>query len=269
MRYVPRHAHYELSEVIARYFIFIRLVEEVFACNLWGDEAFRVLHTDVFYCTNGERYNSSDQLSTVLKKYLGEHLGAPLGVLQYRHLATALGRHLLAVEIDADDDVTTTGMDAAAGRTTAVSEMVYALTNDMIGTLNDRHMAMSRASAHLWQSGLFKLKMRGSVATAGQIESEVVDLNSDGSLNVPATQSVDQASLLRSMESLFTKFEKSLLQKLAPGTTPPPPKEDPQTLVPTDPFIASTSAPAFQGVSNVDYGYGGLVCIDFQLMASF
>ena len=241
-------------------------MEEVFARNLWGDEAFKALHTDVFYRNNGKRYDSSEQLSTVLKKFLGEHLGAPLGVSQYRHLAAALGRHLLAVEIDADEDMITTGMDAAAGRTTAVSEMVYALTNDMIGTLNDRHMAMSRASARLWQSGLFKLKMRGSVATAGQIESEVVNLNSDGSLNVPETQSVDQASLLRSMESLFAKFEKSLLQKLTQGTAPPPPTEDREQLIRTehDPFIASTSPQETFGVH-----HGGLVCVELWVLASF
>jgi hypothetical protein len=153
----------------------------------------------------------SGQLPSVLQKFLGKHLKALLGVVQYCHLAAALGRHLLAIEIDADKDSMTMGMDAAAGRTTSVSESVYALSNNLITTLNDRHMAMSHASARPWQSGLFKLQMKGAIATAGQIEAPTVDLNTDGSLNASATSSVDQTTLLHSIKSLFSKLEALLL----------------------------------------------------------
>ena len=210
-----------------------------------------MLHTDVFYRPQARRYNLSTQLASVLQKFLGKHLKAPLGVIQYRHLAAALGRHLLAVEIDADEDAMTTGMDATAGRTTSVSESVYALSNDMIGTLNDRNMAMSRASARLWQSGLFKLPLKGAIATAGQIEAPTVDLNVDGSLNATATSSIDQTTLLHSIETLFSKLEASLLEKLAsrvapqqPGPVAPPsfsPSPSPSPLPPPSTSFAPSS----------------------------
>jgi hypothetical protein len=154
----------------------------------------------------------------------------------YCYLAAALGWHLLAIEIDADKDCMVMGMDAAAGCMTSVSESVYTLSNNLNGTVNDHHMAMSCASTHLWQSGLFKLQMKGAIATAGQIEALTVNLNTDGSLNASATP-VDQTTLLHSIESLFSTLEASLLQTLALGVAP----QQPGTLAPVTLSIATSS----------------------------
>jgi hypothetical protein len=70
----------------------------------------------------------------VLQKFLGKHLKALLGAVQYHCLAAALGWHLLAIEIGADKESMMTGMDAVVGCTTSVSESVYALSNNLIAT---------------------------------------------------------------------------------------------------------------------------------------
>ena len=192
--------------------------EEVFARELWGDEAYRVLHTCVFYRPSGHEYNKSTQFSDIFKQYMTCHLKAGLNAAEYRHLAAAFGRHLLAVEIEADEDLVTTGMDAAAGRSTQVSEMVYGLQNEQLGALNDRTLAVHRATDRLWQSKLLKLSVPGAVASADQIESTRVPLNPDGSLNVSAPSlPADSSQLLGAIQGMFEQFEQSLLQKIVPA----------------------------------------------------
>ena len=192
--------------------------EEVFARELWGDDAYRVLHTCVFYRPGGLEYNKSTQFSDIFKRYMTRHLKAGLNAAEYRHLAAAFGRHLLAVEIEADEDLVTTGMDAAAGRSTQVSEMVYGLQNEQLGVLNDRTLAVHRATDRLWQSKLLKLSVPGAVASADQIESARVPLNPDGSLNVSAPSlPADSSQLLGAIQGMFEQFEQSLLQKIVPA----------------------------------------------------
>jgi hypothetical protein len=193
------------------------MTEETFARELWGDEAYRNLHTSVFYRPSGRCYALSQQLSSVLQSFLGKHLKAPLDVSKYRHLAAAFGRHLLAIEIDASEDTMTTEMDAAAGRSTALSEMVYALDASQLGNLNDRSLAVHRATDRLWQSKLLKLPVKGAVATSEQIDSARTPLNVDGSLQSATASSSHDSSILASFRTILGEFEESLLRKLVPA----------------------------------------------------
>lgn len=194
------------------------MTEETFARELWGDDAYRVLHTCVFYRPSGTEYNKSTQFSDMFKRYTARYLKAGLTAADYRHLAAAFGRHLLAIEIEADEDLVTTGMDAAAGRSTQVSERVYGIQNEELGTLNDRTLAVHRAIDRLWQSKLLKLSVPGAVASADQIESAAVPLNQDGSLNVAAPSlPADSSQLLGVIQGMFQQFEQSLLQKIVPA----------------------------------------------------
>jgi hypothetical protein len=84
--------------------------------------------------------------------------------------------------------------------------------------------------------------MRGAIATAGQIEAPTVNLNTDGSLNVSATSSVDQMTLLPSIKSLFSKLEVLLLQNLALGVAPQQPRTfTPPSLSPSPPLPQAKS----------------------------
>ena len=159
LRYVPRHGPSALSELLLSYLIFVRRAEEVFAGALWGSEARNVLRTRLFYGHHGKQYTDADQLSKILSKHFQQHLGIEkFGVQLYRHLAAALGRDRLglAIEEDVDEDMST-GMDAAAGRTTLTSRRIYALENDKIGTLNEQALAVHRATDRLWHKKILQM----------------------------------------------------------------------------------------------------------------
>ena len=133
----------------------MRTVEEVFSKALWGDAAYEVLHYELFYLPGGRSCSGSDHLSTVLERFLEEHLDAPLGVADYRHLSTAIGRDLLGI-VDEDTDLTT-GMDAASGRTTATSQRIYGIPTNQVGMLSTQQVAFHLTIDDLWQTGLLQL----------------------------------------------------------------------------------------------------------------
>jgi len=155
LRQVPRHAPEKLSRLIIKYLIFVRTVEEIFSKALWGDAAYEVLHHELFYLPRGRSCSGTDHLSMALEKFLGKHLGAPLGVADYRHLSIAIGRDLLGI-VDEDTDLTT-GMDAASGRTTATSQRIYGIPTNQVGMLSTQQIAFHLTIDDLWQTGLLQL----------------------------------------------------------------------------------------------------------------
>lgn len=139
--------------------VFIRRAEEVFAEILWGKRAYTVLRVMLFYRDRGAPYKTT-HLSDLLKTHIGKHLKVDLGVQSYRHLAVALGRCILGIEIEEDvDETTTSGMDAAAGRTTLVSRRVYGIENDKLGFLNEQTLSVHRATDCLWHKKILKLDL--------------------------------------------------------------------------------------------------------------
>ena len=160
LNYVPRHGPSAVTVLVLKYLIFVRRAEEVFAQILWGEPAYKVLRAALFYRDGGLCYTSASQLSSILTKHTSEHLKVELGVRYYRHLAVALGRAILGVTIDEDvDETTTTGMDAAAGRTTLTSRRIYAIENDKLGFLNEHNVAVHRATDRLWHKKILKMDM--------------------------------------------------------------------------------------------------------------
>ena len=156
---IPRFAHEQLGQLLIKYLIYIRTTEEVFACKLWGDDAYRVLHTYMFWRAEGVQFEDADQFSPILKAATAKYLHAGLNVHRWRHLAAALGRLYLVIMEDNEDD--TNMMDAAAGRTTTTSERIYALEPGDLGRLNIHVMAKFRAISTIWQNKAFGLTFRG------------------------------------------------------------------------------------------------------------
>lgn len=135
----------------------MQTVEEIFSKALWGGAAYEVLCHELFYLPGGCSCSGSDHLSMVLQKFLQKHLNAPLGVADYCHLSTAIGRDLLGV-VDEDTDLTT-GMDAASGHTTATSQCIYGIPTSQIGMLAMQQIAFHLTIDDLWQTGLLQLPL--------------------------------------------------------------------------------------------------------------
>jgi hypothetical protein len=139
-------------------------VEEIFAKALWGDEAYEVLRYELFYRPGGLSCSDHNSLSTALKEFLDTHLDAPIAVADYRHLATAIGRDLLGV-VEDDTDLTT-GMDAAAGRSTATSDRIYGIPTEQLGMLSTKRIAFHLTIDDLWQTGLLGLPPRTNLGSS-------------------------------------------------------------------------------------------------------
>ena len=134
---------------------------------LWGPDASHVLHHHLFYHLNGKTLTTGD-LSRNLGGFTLDHLKVRLNVSTYRHLAAAIGRHLVVGIMEAEEEVTT-GMDAMAGRQTTTSEAIYGLQPGEVGRINERILGLFRAMAHLWHARVLRLDLDGRVATLDQI----------------------------------------------------------------------------------------------------
>lgn len=91
-RLIPRWAHPDLGAMIIKYLVYVRSTEEVFAEQLWGVDAAKVLRYSVFWRWEGKAYDVSDQFSNVLKgetmSYFGEDLniqGESMFLTWYEH----------------------------------------------------------------------------------------------------------------------------------------------------------------------------------------
>jgi hypothetical protein len=176
---IPRFAHKLLGDLLIKYLVYVRPTEEIFGRKLWGLDAYRVLHTTMFWCGRGKRCDDSDDLSKHLKEATGRYLGVALGVQKWRHLATAVGR-LYMIMIEPSEQKMTTMMDAGAGRTTTTSELIYALEPGDLGRLNTRTMAKFKATAALWQHNAFGLSFNKRVPSMKEILQPNADIGSDG-----------------------------------------------------------------------------------------
>jgi hypothetical protein len=176
---IPRFAHKLLGDLLVKYLVYVRPTEEVFAKKLWGLDAYRTLHTTMFWYGNGRRCEDSEDLSKHLKEATGRHLGVALGVQKWRHLATAVGR-LYMIMIDPQEQKVTNMMDAGAGRTTTTSDLIYALEPGDLGRLNTRTIAKFKACAALWQHNAFGLLFNKRVPSMKEILQPNAGIGPDG-----------------------------------------------------------------------------------------
>jgi hypothetical protein len=194
--------------------VFVRQTEEVFGSYLWGPDASKVLHYHLFYHGHG-RVMSTFDMSNIMGELTLKHLKVELNVSTYRHLAAALGRHLMVGIIDPEEDLTT-GMDAMAGRQTVTSEAIYGLQPGEVGRVNDRVMTLFRAMARLWHARVLGLKLEGRVATLNEI------LHRDSTEEtLKGTSSSASSPFLFDLDTLVsvlkTVFEDSVVGKIVPA----------------------------------------------------
>ena len=179
---------------------------------LWGPDASHVLHYHLFYHLNGKTLTTGD-LSRNLGGFTLDHLKVKLNVSTYRHLAAAIGRHLVVGIMDDGDEEMTTGMDAMAGRQTTTSEAIYGLQPGEVGRINERILALFRAMARLWHARVLRLDLEGRVASLDQIlhpNSTMDELAGKSSSGFTAT---DLHTLI---DHLKTTYEDSVVKRIVP-----------------------------------------------------
>ncbi len=159
--------HVALSDLLLQYLVFIRTIEEEFSEFLWGEVSHTHMHHYLFYGPQGSVAITS-HLSAVLEEQTNHYLHVSLNVSTYRHMAAAIGRHLVVGIIDPDEE-TTTGMDAQAGRLTTTSDRIYGLQNSELGGLTDRLLALFCATSRLWHRKVLGLPVDGHVAELDEI----------------------------------------------------------------------------------------------------
>lgn len=128
LKEIPRFLTERFSRTLAKNLTFLRLVEETFVRDLFGEESYKVVHTHLFYRltpTAACDLSGTDGLSSELRIQTEKYLGAALGVLDWRHLQTALCRVFLGdlIELGAEDQ--TNMFSAGFGHTGEVSTHKY------------------------------------------------------------------------------------------------------------------------------------------------
>lgn len=157
-------------------------MEELFAQQLeWGNEASWRLQTHVFYGYKGKADEDAEHLTTVLAKVTKTYLDVELGVSEWRHLCTAMGRVFIMWDMEPDDAEWTNTMDAQAGRNETTSDRIYALQSTQLGHLNPRLWAKFLAVSRLWHVRALKLKVKGRLADLEEILAPDADLHQNGS----------------------------------------------------------------------------------------
>jgi hypothetical protein len=204
----------ELSDLLLKYLVFVRQTEEVFGTYLWGPDASKILHYHLFYQGHGGVMNTFD-MSRVMGELTLEHLKVELNVSTYRHLAAALGRHLMVGIMDPEEELTT-GMDAMAGRQTSTSEAIYGLQPGEVGRVNDRVIALFRGMARLWHARVLGLKLDGKVATLNEILNPETTLDGlNGSFSRSSHFGTSDLDTL--VSHLRGAYEDSVVEKIVPA----------------------------------------------------
>jgi len=208
---IPRFPHVHLSNLLLKYLVFIRHTEEVFGTYLWGPSASHILHYHLFYHLNGKPLNTGD-MSRIVGTYTLNHLKVKLNVSTYRHLAAALGRHLVVGIINADEELTT-GMDAMAGRQTTTSEAIYGLQPGEVGRINERILALFRAMARLWHARVLGLELEGRVTTLDQILHPETTMDN---LAEKPSKGFTHTDLHTLIDHLKATYEDSVVNRIVP-----------------------------------------------------
>ncbi len=189
----------------------MRHTEEVFGTYLWGPSASHVLHYHLFYHLNGKALVTGD-MSRILGGFTLDHLDVQLNVSSYRHLAAAIGRHLVVGIMEADEELTT-GMDAMAGRQTTTSEAIYGLQPGEVGRINDRILSLFRAMARLWHAKVLGLELEGRVATLDQILHPNSTMDELAGKPSPGFTTTDLHTLI---DHLKATYEDSVVKRIVP-----------------------------------------------------
>jgi len=141
------------------------------------------------------------------------HLKVGLNVASYRHLAAALGRYL-SVGIIEDNEEVIDVMDAMAGRQTTTSDSIYGLQPNEVGRVNERILAMFRATARLWHKKVLHLSVGDNVASLKQILHPSITLEELSGKSQPmSSQPSDVTSIITQIKALF---EDSVVNKIVP-----------------------------------------------------
>lgn len=218
-RLIPRWTHPDLGLFIIQYFIFIRFTEEVFAEQLFGEEAAHVLHHEVFYRPSGDSYTLTSQFTSILEEKTAAYLGVEVGIQDWRHFAAAMGRRYTIGIMDPEENITT-GMDAMAGRETDTSERIYALQPGQVGKINDRTLALFLACARLWWVKMFNLKVEGRVAELADILDPASQVDDLGRLPETAKSKKDVKSVgidLNALEGIIqTQLKVLMAEQIIP-----------------------------------------------------
>ena len=177
-RLIPRQPPKRVSRLFVNYLTFIRRTERVFGALLQWDPA--VLKFDLFYRPKGKRYSTSGQFGIILRKTLVQHLHCELGIAQYRHIATALGRMALAEELQAIRALElghlTNGMDALAGWTSSQSSKRYAIDREQHGNIDTVGMELYQSCNTAWHHRVLQQDVPQRLLRVQRIDDNLCNL---------------------------------------------------------------------------------------------
>ncbi|KAF8057950.1 hypothetical protein FPV67DRAFT_1429157, partial [Lyophyllum atratum] len=102
--FIPIKCHKRLSNLFARYLLFVRPVEIDFAHIIWADAKIRVMYQEFLWVEMGKRVTPED-FSNSLRGFLVDSCGGvDAGGRDYRQLAVAIARTYLGSEFEIDEE---------------------------------------------------------------------------------------------------------------------------------------------------------------------
>lgn len=212
---VPRTLHKGLSDLIAKYLIFVRRTEEFFGKELYGQDAYHTIHTSFFYGPRGQAVADSDRMTILMRKHTAVYLRVPLGILDWRHMTSGIVRKVFGDLVQLDADGYTTFIDSGYGHTTSIGMKNYAIENSKLRTFNEERAAVGRKQSTVWHSSVLGLTVSEDISeTKRQLAQQPAG----------TSQPFDGASLVKTIESsvqtMLSNFSATLVNDIIKQVVP-------------------------------------------------
>ncbi|KAF4546948.1 Orsellinic acid-like protein [Elsinoe fawcettii] len=144
---VPRFLPWRVGQLMALYIAYIQPFQELLSVHVFGARWSEYIWSDA------RGHWETDKMSRIISTETSKHLGVRLTTLTYRHSAAAIGREKVGAkfakgyqeeigeveEQEADDDLEDE-VELGAGRSTAVGQLRYGVSGDVIKHLSQRNM---------------------------------------------------------------------------------------------------------------------------------
>ena len=154
---IPRFLPARLSQVLAVYLAYVQPFEEFLTVEVLGGS-----FTDYLWANEQGPWNT-DQLTRVLQRETGKHLGVPLSTLNYRHTAVGIGREVVGeafgrgyqdevAEVDEAevDDAGESALELQSAHTTKTGLANYGVPIDIVKHLSMRSVQTFRPLSQAW-----------------------------------------------------------------------------------------------------------------------
>ncbi|KAH5441620.1 hypothetical protein HBI60_255780 [Parastagonospora nodorum] len=159
---IPRFLPSAVGQILLLYLVYICPLREYLCCTVLGNS-----YSDYLWSTDTGAWEP-DWFTHVMQRETGTRLGCTLGLLEYRHAISTIGRQFIGKDFrygthdrnsqedpeELEETELESGIDLQAGRTERIGLQSYGVPMDMVKNLSSRSIHFFQALSNHWHEFL-------------------------------------------------------------------------------------------------------------------